>query len=136
MVQKLKLEKNVCYKKWFPKLIFLNVIFFFEKIPLILDIENWLWKYNFATFWGSVAMSIYKIQQFHLNTVDIWVKTLVFKDPSSNKLHDVTDITEGADIIGMSICLSAHFVPKTQISTGLWKIKKNLKSSSLPLNSC
>ena len=45
--------------------------------------------------------------------------------------------TEGADIIGMSICLSAHFVPKTQISTGLWKIKKESeKSSSLPLNSC
>ena len=104
----------------------LNWYSYFFLIWLILDIENWLWKYDFATFWGSVAKSIYKIQQFHLNTVDVWVKTLVFKDPSSKKLHDVTDITEGADIIGMSICLSAHFVPKTQISTGLWIMYKKI----------
>jgi hypothetical protein len=39
VVQKLKLEKIVFYKKWSPKLIFLND-FFFEKIPLIFDIEN------------------------------------------------------------------------------------------------
>ena len=37
--QKLKLEKNVFYKKWSPKLIFLND-FFFEKIQSIFDIEN------------------------------------------------------------------------------------------------
>ena len=29
VVQKLKLEKNVFYKKWSPKLIFLNDFFFF-----------------------------------------------------------------------------------------------------------
>ena len=39
VVQKLKLEKNVFYKKWSPKLIFLND-FFFEKIPSISDMEN------------------------------------------------------------------------------------------------
>ena len=39
VVQKLKLEKNVFYKKLSPKLIFLND-FFFEKIPSIFDIEN------------------------------------------------------------------------------------------------
>ena len=39
VVQKLKLEKNVCYKKWSPKLIFIND-FFFEKSPSIFDIEN------------------------------------------------------------------------------------------------
>ena len=39
VVQKLKLEKNVFFKKWFPKLIFLNE-FFFEKILLIFYIEN------------------------------------------------------------------------------------------------
>ena len=37
--QKLKLEENVIYKKWSPKLIFLNE-FVFEKIPSIFDIEN------------------------------------------------------------------------------------------------
>ena len=39
VVQKLKLEKKVFYKKWSPKLIFLND-FFFEKNLLIFDIEN------------------------------------------------------------------------------------------------
>ena len=39
VVQKSKLEKNVFYKKWSPKLIFLNE-FFFETIQLIFDIEN------------------------------------------------------------------------------------------------
>ena len=39
VVQKLSLEKNVFNKKWSPKLIFLDEIFF-EKIRLIFDIEN------------------------------------------------------------------------------------------------
>ena len=39
VVQKLKLEENVFYKKCSPKLIFLNE-FFFEKIPSIFDLEN------------------------------------------------------------------------------------------------
>ena len=39
VVQKLSLEKNVFTKKWSPQLIFLNG-FFFEKIQLIVDIEN------------------------------------------------------------------------------------------------
>ena len=39
VVQKLKLEKNVFYKKWSLKLIFLND-FFLEKILWIFDIEN------------------------------------------------------------------------------------------------
>ena len=39
VVQKLKLEKKVFYKKWSPKLILLNE-FFFEKIPSIFDIKN------------------------------------------------------------------------------------------------
>ena len=39
VVQKLKLEKNVFYKKWSLILIVLND-FFFEKIQSIFDIEN------------------------------------------------------------------------------------------------
>ena len=35
VVQKLKLEKNVFYRKWSPKLIFLNV-FFLKKIRQFL----------------------------------------------------------------------------------------------------
>ena len=77
VVQKLSLEKNGFNKKCSPKLIFLNE-FFFEKIRSIFDIENWLWKYNFGTFWGPGTKSIYKIQQFHLNTVDFWANALLF----------------------------------------------------------
>ena len=40
VVQKLKLEKKVFYKKLSPKLIFLNEFFFFEKIQSIFDIKN------------------------------------------------------------------------------------------------
>jgi len=41
VVQKLKLEKkNVFYKKWSPRLTFLNEFFFFEKISSIFDKEN------------------------------------------------------------------------------------------------
>ena len=40
VVQKLTIEKNVFSKRWSPKLIFLNEIFFFENIWLIFDIEN------------------------------------------------------------------------------------------------
>ena len=61
MVQKLSLEKNVFTKKWSLKLIFLND-FFFEKIPLIFNIENWLWKYDFDTFLQTGAPRILKIQ--------------------------------------------------------------------------
>ena len=57
VVQKLSLEKNVFDKKWPPKLIFLDEIFFWEN-SVDFDIENWLQKYNFGTFWGPGAMSI------------------------------------------------------------------------------
>ena len=29
-------------------------IWSFEKIQLIFDMENWLWKYDFGTFWWTV----------------------------------------------------------------------------------
>ena len=52
VVQKLKLEKKVFYKKWSPKLIFLND-FFFKIFLSIFDVKNWLWKYDFGTFWRT-----------------------------------------------------------------------------------
>jgi hypothetical protein len=39
VAKELELEKNVCYKKWSPKLIFLNN-FFLEIFLSIFDIEN------------------------------------------------------------------------------------------------
>ena len=44
------LWKNVNNKKYAPKFIFFNEKKI-RKIPMIFDIENWLWKSNFGTFW-------------------------------------------------------------------------------------
>ena len=63
VVQKLSLEKNVFNKKWCSKLIFLDENLFRKKLvdfrhrKLALKVQFW-------------HLSIYKIQQFHLNTVD------------------------------------------------------------------
>ena len=69
--QKQKSFKNInldtifCNKCFLLKNCLLNwysyIKVFLEKIQLIFDIENWLWKYNFGTFWGPGALSIYKI---------------------------------------------------------------------------
>ena len=53
-------------KKWSPKLIFLND-FFFEKIPSIFYIENWLWKYDFGTFWQTIIHCRIVLKQFSLS---------------------------------------------------------------------
>ena len=49
-VQKLSLEKNVFNKTCSPKLIFLDEFFFFEKIWLIFDIENYFESIILALF--------------------------------------------------------------------------------------
>ena len=74
---KIGVWKKVFYKKWSPKLIFLNDLK--KKILLFFDIEKWFWKYNFGTFWGPGIMSTHKRQQFHLTTVHFWPKTLLFR---------------------------------------------------------
>ena len=52
--------------------------FFFEKIRLIFDIENWLWKYNFGTFWRTVIHRW--IKKNPLSTyVDSCPKILLFR---------------------------------------------------------
>ena len=49
VVQKMKLEKNSFYKKWSPKLMFLND-FFWKKIPLIFGRRNLTLKLRFRHF--------------------------------------------------------------------------------------
>ena len=88
VVQKLKLEKNVFYKKWSPKLIFLNE-FIFEKIPLIFDIENWLWKFDFGTFWWTIIHCRIVLKQFLLSMLILGQKFCIlepniFKIPQPN----------------------------------------------------
>ena len=52
-------------------MIFLDK-FFFEKIRLIFDIQNWLWKYDFVTFWHFLKI----IPWWY---VDSWAKSLLFR---------------------------------------------------------
>ena len=40
VILKFNLEKNAFYKKWTLQLIFMIYLYFFEKILLILDMEN------------------------------------------------------------------------------------------------
>ena len=48
------LETNVFNTKWSHKLMtFINEKTF-RKFPLIFDIKNWFWKYNFGTFCCTV----------------------------------------------------------------------------------
>ena len=63
------LSRNVYNKKWAPKLVFFNENKWekLRKIPMIFDLENWLWKSNFGTFWHLPINPILKIQQFPLS---------------------------------------------------------------------
>ena len=63
--------------------------FFFEKIPSIFDIENWLWKYDFGTFWQAGAPHILKIQHFPLSMLILGQEACIlgptiFKIPQPN----------------------------------------------------
>ena len=78
VVQKLSLEKNVFNKQWSPRFIFLDKNFF-EKIWLIFDIQNWLWKYNFGTFWQNVIIHRMFLKIFPWYHVDSWPRSLLLR---------------------------------------------------------
>ena len=76
------------YKKLSPKLILLND-FFFWKIPSIFDIENWLWKYDFGTFWWTVSHRRIFLNRFPLSMLTLGQKSCIlgptiFKIPQPN----------------------------------------------------
>ena len=63
--------------------------FFFEKIPSIFDIENWLWKYDFGTFWRTVSHRRICLKKFPLSILILGQKSrilgpTVFKCPQPN----------------------------------------------------
>ena len=77
---------------------------FFEKIQSIFDIENWLWKYNFGTFWQTIIHRRIILKKI------IWAcwflgKNLAFWDPPSLKFHNQTDISTDCMIMPKSITL-------------------------------
>ena len=86
-------------KKWSPKLIFLND-FFFEKIPSIFDIENWLWKYGFGTFWQTINHCRIVLKQFPLSMsilavgpFNTWLKLRIRITNCSYKLSNCDENT-------------------------------------------
>ena len=78
VVQKLSLEEKVFSKRWSPKLIFLDN-FFFEKIRLIFDIQNWLWRYNYGIFWQTVITRRIFLKIFSWWHVDSLPKNLLLR---------------------------------------------------------
>ena len=42
-----------------------------KKISMIFDIENWLWKSNFGTFWHLPISPILKIQSFSFGYINL-----------------------------------------------------------------
>ena len=53
--------------------------FFFGKNRLCFDIQNWLWKYNFGTFWQTVISRRNFLKIFPWWHVDSWPKSLLLR---------------------------------------------------------
>ena len=76
----IKWFKNWFYvrnKKCAPKLVFFNEKKN-RKIRMIFDIENWLWKSNFGTFWQLAVNPKLKIQSFSLGMLIFRQKNFQF----------------------------------------------------------
>ena len=50
---------------------------FFWKIPSSFDIENWLWKYNFGTFWRIIIHCRIVLKQFPLSKLILGQKSCI-----------------------------------------------------------
>ena len=51
------------------------------------DIENWLWKSNFGTFWHLPITPILKIQQFSLDFFQVMLQLLFITDAQRRRIH-------------------------------------------------
>ena len=60
------------------------------KIPMIFDIENWLWKSNFGTFWHQ-----FKIMYDKLNLLDLRVLELIYVSSGQRPLNVPMNLLEG-----------------------------------------
>ena len=89
VVQKLKLEKNVFYKKWPPKLIFLNFSFFWKNSVDFwhrkLTLKVWFW--HFLTNWCSPYSQNTTVSFEH---VDVSAKSLHFR--THHLLNSTTEL--------------------------------------------
>ena len=66
VILKLMLSKHVNNKKCVPKFVFINEKKIW-KIPMIFDIENWLWKSSFGTFLTPPHYLQHQIEKFNVD---------------------------------------------------------------------
>ena len=105
-----------------------------SKIRMIFDVENWLWKSNFGTFWHLPITPLRKIQWFHLTTVDFYPKSVLILYPS------LENSTTGTAIMLCKVnieCLAVYYhlsIPNTpnshEKSHFLWRKKGGKKHES------
>ena len=77
----LLLEKKGCVFTKNGLLNWYSYMIFFLKIPLIFDIENWLWKYNFGAFWRTIIHCRIILKQFPLSMSILGQKSCILADP-------------------------------------------------------
>jgi hypothetical protein len=104
------LSKNVNDKKCTTELLSSM-----RKIPMIFDIETWLWKSNFGSFWHLPTISILKIQQF------LWICSFLGKNlfnfvPSARKLNN--QYYHNMDAARTPKVISPHCNTLIQVSDG------------------
>ena len=78
VVQKLKLEKKVFYKKWSPKLIFLNEFFFWNFFVNFWHKKLTL-KVRFRHFLTNWCSPYFQNKTVSFEHVDSWAKSLHFR---------------------------------------------------------
>ena len=106
-LQKLGLESKVVQKLSLPKLIFFDEIFFWKNSvdfwhrKLTLKVQFW----HFLRPWRCV-----NLQNTAISLEYSWFlsKNLAFYDPSSKKLHDVTDISVQCTAVKIALLPKQH----------------------------
>ena len=91
---------------------------------MIFDIKNWLWKYDFGTFWQTVIF---------FWTFWFLAKNHAFLDSSSLKFHNRTDINQYKP---MHLLEHTWFLkwPLFRRTFGLWKLALCLREHNTKLN--
>ena len=110
-------------------MIFLDK-FFFEKIRLIFDIQNWLWKYNFGTFWQTVITRRNFLKIFPWWHVDSWPKRLLFRT------HHLWNSTTKLILLNILTCTIQIISTFQIISNKTAGMIVNVKRSMKPLKYC
>ena len=79
-----------------------------KKIPTIFDIENWLWKSNFGTFWHLLITPILIIQQFSLGMLIFRQKSFQFCTPLKKTWQPILPyctVSTGTSVINYQCCI-------------------------------